>query len=318
MNKISIIGAGNVGATTAEYLADFDDIMEVILLDIKEGLAEGKAIDIMQAKEATREIGLEGNAKVIGVTNDYSATENSDIIIITSGVPRKPGMTREELLGVNSNILKSILDQTSKYSPDAIYIIVSNPVDSMTYLTYKYLSISPNKVIGMGGALDSARFRYYIRKALCLDYNSEIDAIVVGGHGDTTMVPILSNATVNGAQVTSLLSKDQQEQVISDTMKGGATLTSLIGTSAWQAPAKAITTMVGEIVFNEEDYLLPINIPCSVYRPEYDLCIGTLVTLTGSGIKDIKSERDYLSRDEYEAFLHSVKAIQEVNKSLNI
>ena len=304
MLKISIIGAGNVGATAAREIGFTRMVDEIVLLDIKEGIAEGKALDINQALCM-----MNSQTNIIGVTNDYFVTANSNIIIITSGVPRKPGMTREELVGVNSNVLKSVLDNTSKYSPDAIYIIVSNPMDTMTYFTYKYLGIPSRRVIGMGGILDSSRFCYYISEALKVP-KEKVMGYVVGGHGDTTMVPIISDAYYGVQKVKKLLSEEQQKEVIEKTMKGGAIITSLLGTSAWYAPAVAISALVHFIITNSEE-----SIPCSVYREEYGVCIGSLVKVDLSGVKEIITE-NYLDTTELKAFLQSVEAIKKINKAL--
>lgn len=306
MSKVSIIGAGNVGATAAREIAQCKEVEQIVLLDIKEGVAEGKAIDITQALSL-----MNNGTSVIGVTNDYSMTVDSDVVVITSGMPRKPGMTREELVGVNSEILKTVLDNVSKYSPNTIYIIVSNPVDTLTYFACKYLNIPSNRVIGMAGELDSARFCYYLSEALNVP-KSKVMGYVIGGHGDTTMVPIMSEAYCGEEKVEKLLSKEQQEEVIEKTMKGGATLTSLIGTSAWYAPAVAIAAMVHFIVANSNTY-----VPCSVYRKEYEICIGSLVRIGSSGVTEIITE-NYLNTKELEAFIHSVEAVKKVNEALQL
>ena len=306
MLKVSIIGAGNVGATAAREIGFTRMVDEIVLLDIKEGIAEGKALDINQALCL-----MNSRTNVIGVTNDYSVTADSNIIIITSGVPRKPGMTREELVGVNSNVLKSVLDNTSKYSPDALYIIVSNPMDTMTYFTYKYLGIPSSRVIGMGGLLDSSRFCYYISEALKVP-KEKVMGYVIGGHGDTTMVPIMSEAYYGEEKVEKLLSEEQQKEVIEKTMKGGATITSLLGTSAWYAPAVAISALVYFIITNSE-----ASIPCSVYREEYGVCVGSLVKVGLSGVKEITTE-NYLNATELKAFLQSIEAVKKVNEALSL
>lgn len=304
MLKVSIIGAGNVGATTAAYISQSPEIGEIVLLDIREGFAEGKAMDIAQS------LALLFPTKVRGVTNDYEATANSDIIIVTSGVPRKPGMTREELVGTNAKIVESVLREAQEYSPNAIYIMVSNPMDTMTYLALKVLDVPENHVLGMGGLLDSSRFTYYLSQAL--NKSTEyIHAYVIGGHGDTTMVPVISQATCGGIKVTELLSKEEQQKVIEQTMKGGATLTSMIGTSAWVAPAMCITRMVYEITNN-----FTRIIPCSVYRPEYGLCIGSRVSIGKNGKLEVIPEKEYCNEEELTFFMKSVEAVRNTNKAL--
>ncbi|MDQ5930017.1 MAG: malate dehydrogenase, partial [Bacteroidota bacterium] len=228
--KVSIIGAGNVGATCADVISYRGIAGEVVLLDIKEGFAEGKALDIMQCATNT---GF--NTTVKGVTNDYSKTADSDVVVVTSGIPRKPGMTREELIGINAGIVKSVVENVLEFSPNAIFVIVSNPMDTMTYLTLKSTGIAKNRVIGMGGALDSSRFRTYLGLALDKPVN-DISAMVIGGHGDTTMIPLTRLAAYNGIPVTQFLSEEVLQKVAADTMVGGATLTGLLGTSAWYAP----------------------------------------------------------------------------------
>jgi len=317
MSKVSVIGAGNVGATAAREISNDRKINEVVLLDIKEGVAEGKALDINQAL-----ILINNETKVIGVTNDYSVTANSDVVVITSGVPRKPGMTREELVGINSSIMESVIKGCDKYSPNAIYIVVSNPMDTMTYQVIKILEklhegelasegfIDYNKrVIGMGGMLDSARFCYSISEALGIR-DKKIEGFVVGGHGDTTMVPVMSNAFYGDKSIESLLSTEQQSQIIEKTMKGGATITSLLGTSAWYAPAIAIAALV-HFIINDSN----ASVPCSVYREEYGVCIGSLIKVDSFGIKEINIE-NYLNSNELKAFLQSIESIKKVNEAL--
>ena len=232
MSKVTVIGAGNVGATCANVLVTNQVADEVVLLDIKEGVSEGKAMDIMQTASI---LGI--NTRLTGVTNDYARTEGSDVVVITSGIPRKPGMTREELIGVNAGIVKSVMDNVLKHSPNAIIICVSSPMDTMTYLIHKTSGLPKNRIIGMGGALDSARFRYFLSLALGVNI-TEVEGIVIGGHGDTTMIPLVRYAAHRGIPATELLSKETLEKVAADTMVGGATLTKLLGTSAWYAPAQ--------------------------------------------------------------------------------
>ena len=232
--KVTIVGAGNVGSTCADAIAYKRIASEVVLLDIKEGFAEGKSLDITQTSSL-----LGFNTKVSGSTNDYSKTADSDVVVVTSGIPRKPGMTREELIGVNAGIVKAVTKGVLKYSPNAIIVIVSNPMDTMTYLTLKESGISKHRIIGMGGALDSARFRTYLSLALNKPAN-DIQGMVIGGHGDTTMIPLSRLSSYNGIKVSDLLSEEKLSKVVSDTMVGGKTLTGLLGTSAWYAPGAAV------------------------------------------------------------------------------
>jgi len=249
--KITVVGAGAVGATCADNIARKELATELVLLDIKEGLAEGKAQDMMQTAAL-----LGFDTRITGSTNDYPKTAGSDVVVITSGIPRKPGMTREELIGTNAGIVKNVCENILKYSPDAIIIVVSNPMDTMTYLALTSTGLPKNRIIGMGGALDSARFRYQLSNHLGCS-PGDLNAVVVGGHGDTTMIPLIRLATWNSVPVTKFLSADQQKQIVADTMVGGATLTKLIGTSAWYAPGAAGAALVEAIVRREKTiYLL--------------------------------------------------------------
>ena len=240
--KVTIVGAGNVGATCADAIAYQGMASEVVLLDIKEGFAEGKALDMMQTATT-----LGFNTKIVGTTSDYAKTANSDVVVITSGVPRKPGMTREELIGINAGIVKSVADQVLTHSPDTVIVVVSNPMDTMTYLTLKATGLPKNKVIGMGGALDSSRFKTYLSLALDKPAN-DIHGMVIGGHGDTTMIPLTRLATYNGIPISSILSSEKLEEVSAATMVGGATLTKLLGTSAWYAPGASVAYLVNSIL----------------------------------------------------------------------
>src|SRR5579864_7300447 len=240
--KVTVVGAGAVGATCADNIVRKELAHEVVLLDIKEGLAEGKAQDMMQTATL-----LGFDTKITGSTNDYSRTAKSDVVVITSGLPRKPGMTREELIGTNAGIVKGVAENILKYSPDTILIIISNPMDTMTYLALTATGLPKNRIIGMGGTLDSARFKYYLSQELGCS-PADLNAVVIGGHGDTTMIPLINHATWNSIPVTQLLSKEQQDKVVADTMVGGATLTKLIGTSAWYAPGAGVMAMVESIV----------------------------------------------------------------------
>ena len=306
--KVTIVGAGNVGASCAEYILIKQIANEIILLDIKEGFAEGKALDLTQT---TSTLGF--NSKVIGVTNDYKATAESEVVVITSGIPRKPGMTREELIGINAGIVKSVSENLLKYSPNAIIIVVSNPMDTMTYLVNKSFNLSKNKIIGMGGILDSSRFKTYISKSTGIDQKF-IDAMVIGGHGDTTMIPLTSLAKCDGKLLSELLTNDDLLKVASDTMVGGATLTKLLGTSAWYAPGASVSYLVKAILNDTKETL-----PCSVLlEGEYnsnDLCIGVPVVIGKNGFEKIL-ELD-LNEAERLMFQNSVNAVKETNSALS-
>ena len=305
--KVSIIGAGNVGASCAEYIAISKIANEVILLDIKEGLSEGKALDLTQTSST-----LGFDTVIKGVTNDYKSTEESDVVVITSGIPRKPGMTREELIGINADIVNSVTENILKFSPNTIIVVVSNPMDTMTYLALKANKLEKNKVIGMGGALDSSRFKTYLSQALNKP-QSDIHAMVIGGHGDTTMIPLTRLASYNGIPVTNLLSTEKQKEIISSTMVGGATLTKLLGTSAWYAPGASVSYLVDSILNNKKKI-----IPCSVYLDgQYglkDICIGVPCIIGKKGIEEIIDLN--LNSSEKDKLQESAKAIAIMNKSL--
>ena len=315
MSKVSIIGAGNVGATAARDLARDGMIEEIVLLDIKEGVAEGKAADIMQSLMMKENI----DTIVTGTTGDYTKTADSRIIVITSGVPRKPGMTREELVGVNSKVVKSVLEQTTKYSPDAIYVVVSNPMDTMTQLVVNFLGVeNAHRVIGMGGLLDSARFKYNIFMKLQEKHPNtftpdEIYAKVIGGHGDTTMVPLTNTATVFGNPLKSYFTDEEIADIVDKTMRGGAILTKALGTSAWEAPAMGIYDTVNKLL-GDEGYDLEM-FPASVYRKEYGLCIGSIINVNYDGVTEIFLDE---TTDPVinEKFLKSVEAVRAVNEAL--
>ncbi|MCB9251788.1 MAG: malate dehydrogenase [Flavobacteriales bacterium] len=302
--KISVIGAGNVGATTAHALACRSIGSEIVLLDIKEGLSEGKALDMMQTATLNY-----FNSRVIGCTNDYSQTAGSDVVVITSGIPRKPGMTREELIGINAGIVKNVTQNVLANSPDAIIIIVSNPMDTMTYLALKDSKLPKNRVIGMGGILDSARFKCYLSMALNASAN-DIEGMVIGGHGDTTMIPLISKASYKGVAISQFLSEDTLNKVRADTMVGGATLTGLLGTSAWYAPGAAVASLVDSII-NDQKKLFP----CCVYLDgEYgqkDICIGVPVIIGRNGWEKVV-EID-LTNEEKLAFEKSADAVRNMN-----
>ncbi len=278
--KVTVVGAGAVGASCAEYIAIKDFASEVVVLDIKEGFAEGKAMDLMQTAS------LNGfDTKITGTTNDYSKTANSDICVITSGIPRKPGMTREELIGINAGIVKSVSASLIEHSPNTIIIVVSNPMDTMTYLVHKTTGLPKNRIIGMGGALDSARFKYRLAEALGAPI-SDVDGMVIGGHSDKGMVPLTRLATRNSVPVSEFISDERLTQVKEDTKVGGATLTKLLGTSAWYAPGAAVSGLVQAIACDQKKIF-----PCStLLEGEYglnDLCIGVPVVLGRNGIESI-------------------------------
>jgi malate dehydrogenase len=307
MSKITVIGAGNVGATCAFEMAQKELASEIILLDIKEGVAEGKALDMMQTATL---LGFE--SRVTGVTNDYSKTEGSDVVVITSGIPRKPGMTREDLIGVNAGIVKDVVGNILKYSPNAIIVTISNPMDTMTYLALKTSGLPKNRVIGMGGLLDSSRFRNYLSRALNA-IARDVQGIVIGGHGDTTMIPLARLATYSGMPVSEFLSKEAIDKIVADTMVGGATLTKYLGTSAWYAPGAAAAALVEAIIRDEKKVF-----PCCVsLEGEYglnDICIGVPVVLGNKGWERIIEYN--LNSEEKAAFEKSANAVREMNNVL--
>ncbi len=307
MSKVTVVGAGNVGATCANVLVTNQMADEVVLLDIKEGVSEGKAMDIMQTASI---LGL--NTRLTGVTNDYAKTEGSDVVVITSGIPRKPGMTREELIGVNAGIVKSVTDQILKHSPNAIIVCVSNPMDTMTYLIHKTSGLPKNRIIGMGGALDSARFKYFLSIALGAN-PTEVEGIVIGGHGDTTMIPLTRYAAYRGIPASTLLSAETLQKVAADTMVGGATLTGLLGTSAWYAPGAAAAQVV-KAVLHDEKKLISCSALLEGEYGEKDLCIGVPCILGRNGIEKIV-EFD-LNDVEKELFAKSAAAVHKTNAAL--
>jgi malate dehydrogenase len=307
MSKVTVVGAGNVGATCANVLVTNQVADEVVLLDIKEGVSEGKAMDIMQTANI-----LGTNTRLTGVTNDYSATEGSDVVVITSGIPRKPGMTREELIGVNAGIVKSVADSILKHSPNAIIVCVSNPMDTMTYLIHKVSGLPKNRIIGMGGALDSARFKFNLSNALNANAN-EIEGIVIGGHGDTTMIPLTRFASYRGIPASTLLPAETLEKVAADTMVGGATLTKLLGTSAWYAPGAAAAQVVAAVL-HDQKRLISCSALLDGEYGEKDLCIGVPCILGKNGIEKIV-EFD-LNDAEKELFHKSAEAVHKTNAAL--
>jgi malate dehydrogenase len=306
--KISVIGAGNVGASCAEYIALNRFASEVVILDIKEKFAEGKALDLMQT--AT----LNGfNTRISGSTNDYSKTANSDAVVITSGIPRKPGMTREELIGINAGIVKNVTDNILKYSPNAIIIVVSNPMDTMTYLALKESKLPKQRIIGMGGILDSSRFKYYLSSAMNVPA-SDIQGYVIGGHGDTTMIPLTRLATYNGTPVSNYLSADQMKQVAADTMVGGATLTGMLGTSAWYAPGASVAALVDSIV-NDHKKMFTCCVALDGEYGQKDICLGVPVIVGKNGWEKIVDFK--LNAEEQALFNKSADAVRNMNNVLS-
>ena len=301
MSKVTVVGAGNVGATCANVLAFNEVADEVVMLDIKEGVSEGQAMDMMQTAQL-----LGFDTTIVGCTNDYAKTANSDVVVITSGLPRKPGMTREELLGVNAGIVKGVAQNILKYSPNAILVCISNPMDTMTYLALKSLGLPKNRVIGMGGALDSSRFKYFLSQALGCNAN-EVEGFVIGGHGDTTMIPMARFATYKGVPVTTLLSAEKLDEVVKSTMVGGATLTGLLGTSAWYAPGAAGAYVV-ESILHDQKKMIPCSVLVEGEYGEDDICIGVPVILGRNGVEKIV-ELD-LNAEEKEKFAASAKAVR--------
>lgn len=307
MSKVTVVGAGNVGATAANVLVTTQVADEVVLIDIKEGVSEGKAMDIMQTANI-----LHLQSRLTGVTNDYTKTANSDVVVITSGVPRKPGMTREELIGVNAGIVKSVMDNVLKHSPNAIVICVSNPMDTMTYLIHKTSGLPKERIIGMGGALDSARFRYFLSLALGANI-TEIEGIVIGGHGDTTMIPLVRYAAHRGIPASELLDKETLAKVAADTMVGGATLTKLLGTSAWYAPGAAAAQLV-EAILHDEKKLISCSALLEGEYGQSDICIGVPCLLGRKGIEKVVEFE--LNDEEKELFAKSAEAVRKTNAAL--
>lgn len=305
--KITVVGAGAVGATCADNIARKELANELVLLDIKEGFAEGKAQDMMQTAAL-----LGFDTRISGSTNDYSKTANSDVVVITSGLPRKPGMTREELIGTNAGIVKGVCENILKHSPDAIIIVISNPMDTMTYLAMQSTGLPKNRIIGMGGTLDSARFKYQLSTTLNCS-PADLNALVVGGHGDTTMIPLIKHATWNSIPVTKFLTEEQQQTIINDTMVGGATLTKLLGTSAWYAPGAAGAALVESIV-RDEKKLFTCCVSLNGEYGQNDICLGVPVVIGKNGWEKIL-EMD-LSADEQAAFNKSADAVRNMNDVL--
>jgi len=305
--KVTVVGAGAVGATCADNIARKELVEELVLLDIKEGLAEGKAQDMMQTATL-----LGFDTRITGSTSDYAKTAGSDVVVITSGLPRKPGMTREELIGTNAGIVKGVATNILKYSPDTILIIISNPMDTMTYLALSATGVPKNRIIGMGGTLDSARFKYQLSQHLGCS-PADLNALVIGGHGDTTMIPLIRFATWNSIPVTKFLSSDQQKQIVADTMVGGATLTKLIGTSAWYAPGAAGAALV-ESIIRDQKKLFTCCVSLNGEYKQKDICLGVPVVIGKNGWEKIL---DFdLNTDEQALFSKSAEAVRSMNDVL--
>ena len=305
--KITVVGAGAVGATCADNIARKELCQELVLLDIKEGIAEGKAQDMMQTATL-----LGFDTRIVGSTNDYSKTAGSDVVVITSGLPRKPGMTREELIGVNAGIVKGVCANILQYSPNAIIIVVSNPMDTMTYLALQSTGLPKNRIIGMGGTLDSSRFKYQLSQHLHCS-PSDLNAVVIGGHGDTTMIPLIRMATWNSVPVTQFLNEEQQDKIVKDTMVGGATLTALIGTSAWYAPGAAAAALVESIV-RDEKKLFTCCVSLNGEYKQNDICLGVPVIIGKNGWDKIIDFQ--LNDAEQTAFDKSAAAVRSMNDVL--
>lgn len=305
--KITVVGAGAVGATTADNIARKELAAELVLLDIKEGVAEGKAQDLMQTATL-----LGFDTRITGSTNDYTKTAGSNVVVITSGIPRKPGMTREELIGTNAGIVKSVCENILKHSPNAIIIVISNPMDTMTYLALTSTGLPKNRIIGMGGILDSSRFKYQLSQRLGCS-PADLNAVVVGGHGDTTMIPLIRLATWNSTPVTNFLSAEQQTQTVNDTMVGGATLTKLLGTSAWYAPGAAGAALV-EAIVRDEKKLFTCCVALDGEYGQKDICLGVPVIIGRNGWEKIVDFK--LNETEQAAFNKSADAVRSMNDVL--
>jgi malate dehydrogenase len=304
MSKVTVVGAGNVGASCAEYIAIRGIASEVVILDIKENFAEGKALDLMQTATLN---GFE--TRISGSTNDYSKTAGSDVVVITSGIPRKPGMTREELIGINAGIVKGVTENILKHSPNAVIIVVSNPMDTMTYLALTDSKLPKNRIIGMGGILDSARFKCYLSLALNCSPN-DLEGMVIGGHGDTTMIPLTRLASYKGVPVSQFLSADVLQKVAADTMVGGATLTGMLGTSAWYAPGAAVASLVDSVI-NDQKKLFPCCVALNGEYGQKDICLGVPVIIGKNGWEKIVDVK--LNEEEQAAFNKSADAVRNMN-----
>ena len=305
--KVTVVGAGAVGATSADNIARKELCEELVLLDIKEGITEGKAMDFAQSQTL-----LGSDTKIIGSTNDYSKTKGSNVVVITSGIPRKPGMSREELIGINADIVEDVALKILDQSPDAIFVVISNPMDTMTYLALKSTKLPKNRIIGMGGILDSARFKYFLSTAMNVSAQ-DLQAVVIGGHGDTTMIPLTRLATYNSTPVSNYLDEETLKKVASDTMVGGATLTKLLGTSAWYAPGAAAATLV-EAIVRDEKKLIPCSVMLDGEYGQSDICIGVPVVIGKTGWEKII---DFKLNDEEQAkFNKSADAVRNMNDAL--
>lgn len=305
--KITVVGAGAVGASVADNIARKELCEELVLLDIKEGFAEGKAMDMMQTATL-----LGFDTKITGSTNDYSKTAGSRVVVITSGIPRKPGMTREELIGTNAAIVKGVTENILQHSPEAIIVVISNPMDTMTQLALTSSGLPKNRIIGMGGILDSSRFKFYLSQALGCSPN-DLNAVVIGGHGDTTMIPLIRHATWNSVPVSNFLTEEQQQKVVSDTMVGGATLTKLLGTSAWYAPGAAGAALVESIV-RDEKRLFACCVSLEGAYGQNDICLGVPVTIGKDGWEKIIDYK--LTEQEQATFAESADAVRSMNDVL--
>ena len=305
--KVTIVGAGNVGSTCADVIASQSIASEVVLLDIKDGFAEGKALDMMQTATT-----LGFGTKIVGTTGDYSVTANSDVVVITSGIPRKPGMTREELIGINASIVKDVSQNILKHSSDAIIVVVSNPMDTMTYLALNSTGLPKNRVIGMGGALDSSRFKTYLSLALGRPAN-DIHGMVIGGHGDTTMIPLTRLATYNGIPISEIISDEKLQKISQDTMVGGATLTKLLGTSAWYAPGASVAYLVNSIL-NDQKRIIPCSVLLDGEYNQDDICIGVPCIIGKNGCEKIINLD--LNDQEMMKFSKSAEAVRRMNLAL--
>ena len=305
--KITVVGVGAVGASVADNIARKELCSDLVMLDVKEGLAEGKAQDLMQTATL-----MGFDTRITGCTNDYQKTAGSAVVVITSGIPRKPGMTREELIGTNASIVKTVCENILKHSPEAIIIVVSNPMDTMTYLALTSTGLPKNRIIGMGGILDSSRFKYQLSQHLSCS-PGDLNAVVIGGHGDTTMIPLIRMATWNSVPVTTFLNEEKQKQIVSDTMVGGATLTKLLGTSAWYAPGAAGAALV-EAIVRDEKKLFACCVALDGEYGQKDICLGVPVVIGKNGWERIV---DFgLNAEEQSAFNKSADAVRSMNDVL--
>lgn len=308
MSKVSIIGVGNVGATCANVLAGWNIAKEIVMLDVREGFAEGKAIDIQQSAKI---MGL--TSTVTGVTNNYEATAGSDVVVVTSGIPRKPGMTREDLIGTNAKIVSEVVANVVKHSPNAFIIMVSNPMDTMTYLAWKTCGIKKNHLIGMGGALDSSRFNYYLSQALNTPL-CDIEGMVIGAHGDVTMVPLMSSVHYKGGKIEDVLTAEQREKIVADTMVGGATITKLMGTSAFYAPGACAASLVRAILLDEKR-IIPCSVPQNGEYGEEDICLGVPIVIGKEGVERIVKLD--ITKEEEQKFHEGAAKQRNTNKILH-